>query len=147
MRCGRCRFCWTPTSGTSIRLNRDLEERGARIVELQDQMAREQEAATKMAGDYDAKVRELEEDIGTKTQWARDVEASLTAEVQKQTAHLVAAVDALHHTEKELEERTAWALRLQEEANSLAQQMQLVRASRWMKVGRKIGLGPALPLG
>ena len=128
-------------------LNRELEERGVRIVELQESMEREQAAARKMADDYEAKVRELEEDIRAKTQWARDVEASLTAEVQKQTAHLVAAVEALHHTEKELEDRTAWALRLQEEANGLAQQMELVRASRWMRLGRKIGLGPVLPLG
>jgi hypothetical protein len=53
----------------------------------------------------------------------------------------------LHRTEKELQERTAWALRSQEEANGLAQQMELVRASRWMKLGRKVGLGPVLPLG
>jgi hypothetical protein len=76
-----------------------------------------------------------------------DVEASLTAEVKKQTGQLFAAVEALHHTEKELEERTGWALRLQEEANGLAQQLALVRASRWMRLGRKIGMGPVLPLG
>ncbi len=128
-------------------LNRDLDERSARVAELQEEMARDQAAATKMAADYDTKVGELEEDIRAKTQWARDVEASLTAEVRKQTAHLVAAVDALHQTEKELEERTVWALRLQEEANGLTQQVQLVRGSRWMKLGRKIGLGPVLPLG
>jgi SAM-dependent methyltransferase len=128
-------------------LTRELEERGARIVELQEEFVREQDAARKVADDYAAKVLELEEDIRSKTKWARDVEASLTAEVQKQTAHLVAAVEALHRTEKELEERTAWALGLQEQANGLAQQMGLVRASRWMKLGRKVGLGPVLPLG
>ena len=128
-------------------LTRELEERGARIVELQEEFASEQEAARKVADDYAGKVRELEEDIRSKTKWARDVEASLTAEVRKQTGHLVAAVEALHRTEKELEERTTWALGLQEQANGLAQQMELVRASRWMKLGRKIGLGPVLPLG
>lgn len=128
-------------------LTRELEARSARIVELQEEFGREQDAAQKVADDYAVKVLELEEDILAKTQWARDVEASLKAEVQKQTAHLVAAVEALHHTEKELEERTAWALGLQEQANALAQQMELVRASRWMKMGRKIGLGPVLPVG
>ena len=127
-------------------LQGDLEEQGARVVDLQDEMAREQEAALKVASGYAHKVRELEEDIRAKTQWARDVETSLTAEVQKQTAQLFAAVEALHRTEKELEERTAWALRLQEEASGLAQQLALVRASRWMKLGRKIGLGPVIPL-
>ena len=85
-------------------LTRELEARSARIAELQEEFAREQDAARKVADDYAAKVLELEEDIRAKTKWARDVEARLTAEVQKQTAHLVAAVEALHHTEKELEE-------------------------------------------
>ena len=35
----------------------------------------------------------------------------------------MAAVEALHHTETELDERTAWALRLQEEAQALAEQL------------------------
>jgi len=126
-------------------LTREIEERGTRIVELQEEMEREQEAARKMAAGYEAKVRDLDEDIRAKTKWALDVEAALQADVQKQTAHLVAAVEALHHTERELEERTAWALRLQEEASALAQQVALVRASRWVKLGHKVGMGPALP--
>jgi len=126
-------------------LEREIEERGQRIIELQEEMAREQAAAQKMAGEYDAKIRELEDDVRAKTQWARDVEAALTADVQKQTAHLVAAVEALNRTEKELEDRTAWALRLQDEASGLKQQLELMRASRWMRLGRKVGLGPAWP--
>lgn len=126
-------------------LRRESEERDARIVELQAEVAREQDAAQKVADGYGAKVRELEEDVRAKTKWALDVEARLTAEVQKQTGQLVAALEALHHTEEELRERTAWALRLQDEVNGLAQQVALVRASRWVRLGHKIGLGPALP--
>jgi SAM-dependent methyltransferase len=125
--------------------NREIAERRARIGELQEELAREQEAARAMAAAYEAKVTELEADIQMKIQWARDVETALTAEVKKQTDDLVAAVAALHHTEKELEERTAWALRLQEEARTLAEQLAQVRASRWVKLGRKVGLGPVLP--
>ena len=126
-------------------VNRTLEEREARIVELQDQMARDQEAARIMAEGYDAKVRELEDDVRAKTQWALDVETALKAEIQKQTAELVRAVEALHHTESELEERTNWALQLQEEGRNLEQQLALVRVSRWVRLGQKVGLGPALP--
>jgi len=128
-------------------LNRQIAERSARIVELQEEMLREQESARRMAAGYDAKVNELAAEVDARAKWARDVETALQADVAKQTAHLVAAVEALHHTEKELEERTAWALRLQEEASALEQQMSLVRASRWMKLGRKAGLGPVLPPG
>ncbi len=49
------------------------------------------------------------------------------------------------------EERTAWALRLQEELaectrmlTPLRHQLALVRQSRWIKLGRKFGLGPEL---
>jgi SAM-dependent methyltransferase len=126
-------------------LNAEIVERRARISALQDEMAREQETGRQMAAAYEAKVVELEQDIRAKTEWAREVEARLTVEVQKQTADLVAAVEALHRTEKELEERTVWALRLQEEASASAQQLAVMRASRWVKLGRKVGLGPVLP--
>ena len=32
-----------------------------------------------------------------------------------------------------------------DEASALAQQLALIRASRWVKLGRKVGLGPVLP--
>jgi SAM-dependent methyltransferase len=118
--------------------NREVEARGARIVELQQELAREQELAQ-------AKIAELEQDIEAKTRWARDTETRLTAEVRKQTADLVRAVEALHHTEKELDDRTAWALRLQEETRGLEAQLTLYRDSRWVKLGRKVGLGPVVP--
>jgi SAM-dependent methyltransferase len=127
-------------------LNQELEERSARIVELQDQMASEQEAARQMAEGYAAQVSALEADVQAKIKWARDVETALTADVNKQTAALVNAVDALHRTEKELEERTAWALALDKQTKEQGQQLAMVRGSRWVKLGRKVGLGPTLPL-
>jgi 2-polyprenyl-3-methyl-5-hydroxy-6-metoxy-1,4-benzoquinol methylase len=131
-------------------LNRELEERRARIVELQEEFAREQENARQVAEGYAAKVAALERDIQDKTKWAIDTETSLTAVIRDQTerlsravADLASAVEALHHTEKELDERTAWALRLQDEARRLEEQVALYRASRWVKLGRTVGLGPS----
>jgi SAM-dependent methyltransferase len=130
-------------------LNRELEERRARIVELQEEFAREQENARQVAEGYAAKVAALELDIQDKTRWAIDTETSLTAVIRDQAerlsvavADLGTAVAALHHTEKELDERTAWALRLQDEARRLEEQVALFRASRWVKLGRTVGLGP-----
>jgi SAM-dependent methyltransferase len=130
-------------------LNREIEERRARIVELQEEFAREQENARKVAEGYAAKVADLERDIQDKTKWAIDTETNLTAVIRDQAerlSHTVAdlgtAVEALHHTEKELDERTAWALRLQDEARRLEEQVALFRASRWVKLGRTVGLGP-----
>jgi SAM-dependent methyltransferase len=126
-------------------LNRELEERAQSIAQLQEEMAREQEAARLTAEGYAAKVTELEADIRAKTQWAIDTETRLTAEVRHQTGELGKAVEALHHTEQELEERTRWALALQEEGARLAQLLATVRGSRWVRLGRKVGLGPELP--
>jgi ubiquinone biosynthesis O-methyltransferase len=126
-------------------LNLELADRRARIAELQDEVVRDQEAARVMAQEYEAKIADLEQDIQSKIEWALRVETNLTAEIRKQTNELVKAVDFLHHTEKELNERTEWALRLQEEAGRLAQQVELFRASRWVKLGHKVGLGPTMP--
>jgi len=112
---------------------------------MQDEMAREQEAARQMAEGYAAKVVDLEADIRDKTQWAIDTETRLTAEVRHQTGELAKAVEALHHTEHELEERTRWAQSLDEERARLAQLLAIARGSRWVRLGRKVGLGPELP--
>ena len=126
-------------------LNRELEERRARVAELQTELAEEQESGRRTAAAYEAKVSDLEADVLSKIKWAKDVEAALIIEVKKQTADLVKAVDALHQTEKELAERTEWALRLNRESAELARQLALYRESRWVKLGRKVGLGPAMP--
>jgi SAM-dependent methyltransferase len=133
-------------------LKAQLQERWARVDQLQAELAEEQERARQTAAAYDAKIAGLEQDIQSKVKWARDVEAALTADIQKQTIELVKAVDALHQTEdvlrnseKELQERTEWALRLDKESAELARQLALYRASRWVKLGRKVGLGPAMP--
>jgi SAM-dependent methyltransferase len=126
-------------------LNRELEDRRARIDALQAEMAEEQESARQIVAGYEAKVVELEADIQSKIKWAKDVEAALIIEIKKQTAELVKAVEALHRTDKELQERTEWALRLEKESTELGRLVELYRASRWVKLGRKVGLGPVLP--
>ncbi|MGO9967844.1 MAG: methyltransferase domain-containing protein [Bryobacteraceae bacterium] len=126
-------------------LTGELEDRRARVAQVQSEMAEEQEKANRMAAAYEAKIGELEADIRSKIKWAQDVEAALIIEIRKQTADLVKAVEALHRTEKELNERTEWALRLQKESAELAQRVELYRASRWVKLGRRIGVGPVVP--
>lgn len=126
-------------------LNTKLAAREARIVELQEELAA-------VAAGYAAKVADLEEDVRKKTQWAIDTETRLQAEVDEQTAALARAVDALHETERELESRTEWARsleadiqRLEKEAGVLKRQIALYAHSRWMKLGRKLRLGPEFP--
>ena len=100
--------------------------------DLEESNRRSQELAGAVAG-YAAKVAEVEAENDAKTAWARRLEAEAGAKGKD----LVHCVEVLHATEKTLEERTAWALRLQE-------QLEYARASRWVKLGNRFGLGPKL---
>ena len=125
-------------------LNATLAARGARIGELQQELSRDQENARQVVAGYNAKIAALEEEDREKTRWALDTEARLTAEIHKISAALAQTAATLEQTEKDLQERSAWALRLEEEKRRLEDLLTMVRASRWVKFGRKVGLGPAL---
>jgi len=123
-------------------LQRELDGRRARVAELQQELAAEQESGRQTVAGYESKVKDLEADIQSKIQWALDVETALIKEIKKQTAELVKAVEALDRTDKELQERSEWALRLDAEKAELAKQLELYRNSRWVRLGRKVGMGP-----
>ena len=125
-------------------LNATLAERGARIDALQEELARDQENARRVVAAYNAKITALEQDNREKTKWALDTEARLTAEIRKIADALAQTAATLEQTETDLQERSAWALKLEEEKRQLEDQLSMVRASRWVKLGRKVGLGPAL---
>ena len=112
-------------------LNREIAERRDRITELQDEVAREQANAHHIAEGYAAKVNELHDELRRRTAWARDIEDRLKQSEEMREGLM-----------KEVEERGAWGLRLQEEGRDLQQRLNLYRASRWVKLGRKVGLGP-----
>ena len=176
-------------------LNRELEERRARVDELQQELAREQENAkaqilkleqalaleqriartqidqldrelareqenaqahidqleADLADEQEnaqAQITRLEEELDQKIAWARKIDASL----EKEIAEKKRAVDSLHETEAGLAERTAWAQRLDTEVAGLREalarvsgQLTLYQASRWVKLGKKVGLGPGFP--
>jgi SAM-dependent methyltransferase len=125
-------------------LNAELGTRGARITELQEELARDQENARQVTAKYNEKIAALEQEGREKAQWAIDTETRLTAEIQQISAVLTERVSAHEQTERELQERTAWAQRLDTVKAQLEEQLTMVRASRWIKLGRKVGLGPAL---
>ncbi len=123
-------------------LDKDLRESRTRIAAVQEELAQEQAAAAKVVADYEAKVAELEKDNAAKTAWAQETEQRLSAELSAKCQELADCVDILHRTEKDLEERTRWALTLQSQNEELQTQLAHVAASRWFKLGRTFGLGP-----
>ena len=113
-------------------LNRELEAGGARIGELQEELAREQENARAVVQRYEAKIAELDADNRAKAEWAGRLDAELAAKGKE----LAQCVDYLHAAEKTVEERTLWAQRLEAGIEQLRAKLALVEASRWMQAGR-----------
>lgn len=115
------------------RLDADLKSAGERIVALQT------EAAELTAG-YQTELARMEQEDQVKTEWARKASAELEAKCQE-LAHCVGLLDAAEAT---VRERTIWAQTAEAQRAELAAQLEMIRASRWVKMGRTVGLGPDL---
>lgn len=118
-------------------LNARLESAGKRIVDLQNE-------AEALATGYEAKVTQLEEENRVKTEWALNTEARLSEALDTKCRELFECVRLLETAEATVEERTRWAQRVEAQRQELAAQLDLMRASRWLKLGRKLGVGPVL---
>jgi len=114
-------------------LNREVAILGARVEQLQQELADEQAKAQ-------AAISELERENQTKTEWAAQLNTQLEAKLQE----LAQCVEYLHQAEKTVEERTRWAQSLDAEVQELRRKLALLEASRWMQLGRRVGLGPDL---
>ena len=125
-------------------LESELDAARQRVVELQSEFAREQEASRKVASDYEAKVRELERDVTEKANWALETERRMTAELESKCNELAEAVKLLDSVESTVEERTRWAQDLDARLQSAAGQLAMIRSSRWIKLGRAAGIGPKI---
>ena len=116
-------------------LQEQLSAAQTRIVSLQ------QELETVAAG-YARKVAELEQENREKTEWAIDIEKRLTLDLKARAQQLAETVDRLDAAEQTVIERTQWAQRLEAELAELRAVLAMIRDSRWVRMGRTVGLGP-----
>jgi len=119
------------------RLSAELEASGQRIVALQNEL----EA---VASGYESKVNELETENRAKTEWALATEERLMQELQARGRELAECVRLLETAEATVEERTLWAQSVEAQRETLEVQLGMIRTSRWIKLGRKFGLGPLI---
>jgi len=128
-------------------LARQQENAAAQIHRMELEIAREQERfKQELAREQEnaqAQVDRLEKELAQKVEWARSIDAAL----EKEVAEKKNAVDVLHQIEAELAERTAWAQRLESDLARVSGQVALYQASRWVRLGKKVGLGPETPAG
>lgn len=108
-----------------------LDETIADRNRLQSQLESEQTRALQI-------ITELHAEIDRKTAWALDMEQRLTAK----SAELAEVVRLLDSAETTVIERTQWARRLDAQLQETTAQLEMVRQSRWLKLGRQLGLGP-----
>lgn len=123
----------------------EVEEKNAWAQRLNEELADATERLAKMdetirniAAAYDAKIAELEKEMASMVAWVRETEQRLDAKSDE----LVRCLEMLHQTERELEQRSRWALELDQVRRELESRLNQVKASRWYRLGRAIGLGP-----
>lgn len=112
-------------------LNAELKAAGERIGALQNEVV-------ELATGYQAQVARMEQEDRVKTEWARKASAELEAKCRE----LAECVRLLDTAEATVCERTEWAQTTEAQRAGLAAQLEMVRASRWVKMGRTVGLGP-----
>ncbi len=120
----------------AAKVNGELDESRGRVAALQDEVAAAQAAGRETAAAYEAKIAALDQDLVERTRWAQDTESTLTAELEASRQGLAKCVALLDAAEKTVEERTLWAQRLEAEK-------QAMHSSRWLRLGRTLGLGPS----
>ena len=120
--------------------NRWAERLGAELESLGQVLINERKHAEALASEYDTRVTQLEVDNLVKTEWALATAASL----EERSHELVRCLELLQAAETTVEERTLWAQRTEKLRTDLAAQLDLIRQSRWIRLGRKFRLGPSL---
>ena len=115
------------------RLDSDLKTAGERIVAVQNE-------AVELAASCQAQLSRMEQEDQIKTEWARKASAELEAKCQE----LAQCVEFLHTAEAANVEWTARARTAELAREQLTAVIDMIRESRWVKLGRKVGLGPDL---
>lgn len=143
-----------------------LRERESHIAKLNGELAQVRQWLQETTAERDRMIAhraEMEQHVEEKNRWAAELEAALKAaqarivelqdwvaareeEFAAEKAH---AIEVIAGLEKSLEERTEWARKLDAQAAELssraallAGQLAMARQSRWLKLGRLLGLGP-----
>lgn len=120
------------------------EKLKAAAVQMQEELERHQANVREISAGYEAKITELESENARISQLAAANLARLESELGEARAELATCVHLLHETERTVEERTLWAQDLQRRIEALESTIASIQGSRWVRFGRKIGVGPDL---
>jgi SAM-dependent methyltransferase len=152
-------------------LNLEVGERRARVAALQEELGRSNRWAEKLSGQMEesrARVAELQTEVERGNRWAEglnreiverrarvvelqeEVEGSnrwaegLNREIAERCARIVELQDEVARERESAEGYRSQMAVLEDELRRIEALHAMVRNSRWLKLGRKVGLGPAL---
>jgi ubiquinone/menaquinone biosynthesis C-methylase UbiE len=121
----------------ALHLDQDFTVARERIVKLDEEL-------TAMAVCYEARLGELEQELrGVQAEGGAMIE-TLKRDLAGRIEELSKCAQLLTATELTVVERTEWAQRTEAERQRLAELLKFVQSSRWVKLGRAAGVGPAL---
>ncbi len=119
---------FTRASEWAVGLDADLKAAGARVLELQQELDAEQQAAVKAVAGYETEIRRLNEEMATQQAAA--------------AAQLAEVAQLLDKAEQTVIERTHWAQSLDAEVQQLREQIQTLQSANLVRIGRRLGLIP-----
>ena len=115
-----------------------MENAGLRIAELQEELTAQQTAGQAAADGYEAEIARLDGERAAAIAWGQAKDTELEAS----RAEFAKCLALFQQAEMTIEERTLWAQSLAAEIDNLRAQLESVRASKWVRLGRSIGIGP-----
>ena len=117
----------------ALDLDQQLEDARQRIGQLQDEFHAEQKRASQVVAAYAQRVADLEQESRDKSAWGENLNRRID-----EAARIIEEANAT------IIERTVWAQSLDKRVEQLEAERNLIRASRWVKFGRKLGVGPEI---
>lgn len=126
----------------ALQLNQQVKDAGLRIQELQQEIESQQAAAKTAVDGYEAELARLEKEKDTAIQWGQKKETELLAQLESSQAEFTKCLALFREAETTIDERTKWAQSLEAEVENLKQQLESIRGSKWIRLGRSIGFGP-----
>lgn len=115
----------------ALGLNEELVKAGLRIDELQKE-------ATTTIDAYEAEIGRLDGERAAAIAWGRANEAELKAS----RTEFAKCLALFQEAEATIQERTRWAQSLGVEIENFKAQLEAIRGSKWIRLGRTIGVGP-----
>jgi SAM-dependent methyltransferase len=133
----------------ALGLNAQLNSAALRITALEDEMAAQQAAAKEAIAAYESEnerlnqeYAKLEAQLAAAIAWGQKTETELFEQLEASRAEFAKCLELFHQAESTIEERTLWAQSLEIEIKNLNAQLESFRGSKWIRLGRSIGLGP-----